>query len=307
MKQIVTIALTFILIGCGPSDAEKQQIAALTCSIMGESKKMNRAFRIKEINVAREKLGEDPFLDGDEAIKEAFKYGLCEQLVQNDPTLRASIRETDERIAKNKALAAEELAAKLKIERKEKEDRISVAQGPWRKLLLEDIGDFRSRIENVNFDAAKESLSIEFLCKGIEGYFRTGFYKLKNNLGTLSQTSVAGGCRGYDDLGVNRFGPEITAQAKCRGSACVQTTVFLGLNEAMLEALSTTKNPKSLIESAHFDLKGYRIPQNNCRGSGCTKTIEASAKKEHLSAENFPPLNWHSNLQNPIRIPISIE
>ena len=32
---------------------------------------------------AREKIGGEPFLRGDDAIKEAFEYGLCEELVLN--------------------------------------------------------------------------------------------------------------------------------------------------------------------------------------------------------------------------------
>ncbi len=54
------------------------RIAAVTCSIMGATRNMDSALRIKETNAARAEIGEDPFLDGDEAIKESFEYGLCE-------------------------------------------------------------------------------------------------------------------------------------------------------------------------------------------------------------------------------------
>ena len=42
---------------------------------------MDAAIRVREINAAREKIGGEPFLRGDDAIKEAFEYGLCEELV----------------------------------------------------------------------------------------------------------------------------------------------------------------------------------------------------------------------------------
>ncbi len=45
---------------------------------------MDGALRIKEINVAREKLGMPAFLGSDEEIKESFEYGLCTSLVLNN-------------------------------------------------------------------------------------------------------------------------------------------------------------------------------------------------------------------------------
>ena len=52
---------------------------------MGESRNMDAAMRIREINTAREKINADPYLLGDKEIKESFKYGLCTNLVLNDP------------------------------------------------------------------------------------------------------------------------------------------------------------------------------------------------------------------------------
>ncbi len=57
----------------------------MTCAVMAESKKgLDAPFRVEKINEAREKIGAEPFLSGDDAIKEAFKWGLCEALVLND-------------------------------------------------------------------------------------------------------------------------------------------------------------------------------------------------------------------------------
>ena len=52
---------------------------------MGESRNMDGVVRIKEINTAREQIGEDRFLGSDDDIKNSVKYGLCNELVLNDP------------------------------------------------------------------------------------------------------------------------------------------------------------------------------------------------------------------------------
>ena len=83
MKRLLLLTMIF-LTACGPSQKEKEEIAIITCNIMGESRNMDGAIRIKEINEAREKIGEDAFLGSDDAIKQSFEYGLCRELVLND-------------------------------------------------------------------------------------------------------------------------------------------------------------------------------------------------------------------------------
>lgn len=85
MKKLSVIISTFALFSCGMSDAEKEEIAIITCNIMGESRNMDGALRIKEINAAREKIGGKKFLETDEYIKGAMIIGLCEALVLDDP------------------------------------------------------------------------------------------------------------------------------------------------------------------------------------------------------------------------------
>jgi hypothetical protein len=83
MKGLLLL-IAILLTACGPSSKEKQEIAIITCNIMGESKNMDGAIRLKEINEARKKLGEDAFLLSDDAIQESLKYDFCEQLVLNN-------------------------------------------------------------------------------------------------------------------------------------------------------------------------------------------------------------------------------
>ena len=79
-KALIILSLT-LLASCGPSVEEKKNIAAVTCSIMGETRNMDGAVRVREMNDAREKIGGEPFLKGDDAIKEALELGLCQELV----------------------------------------------------------------------------------------------------------------------------------------------------------------------------------------------------------------------------------
>ena len=73
MKTFPTWLCCAVLIGtlsaCGPSNSEKLAIATVTCNVMSESRNMDAAFRIKEINAAREKLGASPYLGNDCLIR----------------------------------------------------------------------------------------------------------------------------------------------------------------------------------------------------------------------------------------------
>ena len=83
MKTYLVLCLTLTLIACGPSQEEKEKIASVSCAVMEETRNMDAAIRVREMNAAREKIGGEPFLRGDDVIKEAIGYGLCEALVLN--------------------------------------------------------------------------------------------------------------------------------------------------------------------------------------------------------------------------------
>tara|TARA_B110000238_G_C16042984_1_gene402706 strand:- start:241 stop:1092 length:852 start_codon:yes stop_codon:yes gene_type:complete len=122
LKISFSIISLILITACGPSQQEKENIAAVTCSIMSETKNIDAAIRVREINNAREKISKGPFLRGDEAIKEAFEYGLCKELVLSesyDETLQLlkdakkererieAERLAEERIIESKRLAYE--------------------------------------------------------------------------------------------------------------------------------------------------------------------------------------------------------
>jgi hypothetical protein len=146
MNKTLIILSLVLLASCGPSAEEKRQvemeqqriemeqqrieqeaseklaqekairIAAVTCSIMGETRNMDAAIRVREMNDAREKIGGEPFLRGDSAIQEAFEWGLCQELVLNesyDETLQPlkDANRERERIAAEKRAEENRIAA----------------------------------------------------------------------------------------------------------------------------------------------------------------------------------------------------
>ena len=118
MNKILIILSFVILASCGPSQEEKTNISAVTCSIMAETRNMDGAVRVREMNNAREKIGGEPFLGGDDAIQEAFAWGLCQELVLNEnydeifQTLKAakSERERKEKVAESERERKEKVA-----------------------------------------------------------------------------------------------------------------------------------------------------------------------------------------------------
>lgn len=83
MKKLSLLAI-FFLVSCGPSPEEKEAIAINACSIMGETKKNDSLFRIQTMIDAREEIGGETFVGGDDKILEAFEWGLCKELVLNE-------------------------------------------------------------------------------------------------------------------------------------------------------------------------------------------------------------------------------
>ena len=130
MKNLTTNLLIFIpiiifLSGCGSSlsELEKLDIAKVTCVYMAETRNIDGTVRLKEINSARKQLGEELYTGTDDGIKISYEYGLCEELVLNDPEYniklleaidlmaeKARKEEEEKRLAKQKQEEAERLA-----------------------------------------------------------------------------------------------------------------------------------------------------------------------------------------------------
>ena len=163
MERLLLLSVIF-LTACGLSQEEKENIAAVTCSIMSETRNMDAAVRVREMNDAREKIGGEPFLRGDSAIQEAFAWGLCQELVLNesyDETLQslkdanrereriaaAKLAEKVRIAAKNRRIAAEKLAEEKRIaaEKLLEEQRIADSK-PTVEEAFHSNGKLKTRI-----------------------------------------------------------------------------------------------------------------------------------------------------------------
>ena len=171
MRILVLISL-FSLVACGPSVEEKQNVAIITCnimevSIMEEPINMGAATRIKEINEAREKIHEDPFLFGDKKIIESFKYELCTNLVLNDPNYDVLLKErklaAEEAQKKRKAEMKEELLAKQKLLAEIEEKRLAEEEAKRIKRLKEEEAAKKIKADQIKVNGFCEIFVVGFL------------------------------------------------------------------------------------------------------------------------------------------------
>ena len=124
---------------------------------MSETTVLGGAEAIKEINSAREKLNEDPYLGKVSEIVEAFKYNLCEKLVLNDPNYEDILKQM--RLAEEEAEAE---AIRLKEEAEAEARRIAEENG-YLANLRKELGDFSdlktaSNLEKDTYGFSKMSL-----------------------------------------------------------------------------------------------------------------------------------------------------
>lgn len=128
MRHVITSLMAIALTACGPSQQDIENTATITCNIMGESKNMDAAMRIREINAAREKIGADPYLGTDATIKESLQLGLCAELIKDEPSYAALARDKIEvLIREEERLAAfrlQEMEAQREEQARQKAIRI---------------------------------------------------------------------------------------------------------------------------------------------------------------------------------------
>ena len=182
MRYVYIITISLLLASCGLSSEEKKNIAAVTCSIMGETRNMDAAVRVEKLNNAREKIGGEPFLGGDDAIKEAFKYGLCEELVLNE-NYNETLQIAAEKQAEENRIAAEIQAEKNRIaaEIKAEKNRIAAEKQkiadskPTVKEEFHSNGKLKSRTNYKSKDSGGAQHGL------IERYYKSGQLEFKSN------------------------------------------------------------------------------------------------------------------------------
>ena len=168
--RLLTLILFLAMIGCGPSEQEINNIAKVTCNVMGESRNMDAAFRLKEINTAREQIGAEPYLGGDDGIKESFEWGECEALVKADPEYAATLAEHKRRYAEEARIAEEKKAEERKIAEEKRRAAAEAAEelrkaknAEYRSAVLEIVGQSRGPSVD-DFEYGNSFISGEVTC-----------------------------------------------------------------------------------------------------------------------------------------------
>lgn len=304
-KNLTTLLLTLLILGgCSPSQKEKEEIAIITCNIMGESRNMDASIRLKEINAAREEIGEAKYLSTDKAIKESFQYGLCKELVLNDPKYQEKLEEQvqiendrlleetkmqiakleAERIAFKKKLAEEQIArekkdaedrAKKEAEERAKKEAERIPKQQWRAVL--DSAVETPRINNVLAKVGKGRnmtfITINVSCqKGIRTKIFAKFKDFLKGINFESYSSI-GSCFGFDySHDVEIVDKEIINKLDLmETSHSNQYYEFKVLNSY-------------LIKDVDIEIWGTYNPED-----------------KSLDPRNFPPLTDDSDLNEPIK------
>lgn len=132
-KYFYGFVALLLVAGCGMSESERINLAKVTCSVMGESRNMDSAFRVKEINAAREKLGGEVYLRGDSGIKESLEHGLCVELVLDNVAYPELLADAIITAAADRMMAAADerrlAEERNKKAREEEEERKRIAAG----------------------------------------------------------------------------------------------------------------------------------------------------------------------------------
>lgn len=198
LRTLIALALLLTLYSCGPSNQEKREIAIVTCNIMSESIDMDGAMRIREVNSAREKIGENLFLQSDSAIVESFQYGLCEELVLNDPAYDAKL-----------SAVQREREEAARIAREEREEALRVALERNRREYTDSIKSmFDLYPPNPTFASLNELIfgrlyKVFYQCSSVQGFDLEITIKFKNNLGSINQSNTGGLCLSDGTYGID--------------------------------------------------------------------------------------------------------
>ena len=118
---------------------------------------MDASNRLKEINAAREQIGEEKYLSTDYGIKEAFKYGLCKELVLNDDYQNNLLeaKRFEKAIKEQGELARKQKLAQIEADEAAKEELCScTAKSRW--LVQKIASRVRRKVQTVRVPGVAE-------------------------------------------------------------------------------------------------------------------------------------------------------
>lgn len=314
MKKLFALVIISTMVSCGLSDQEKKEIATITCNIIGESRKMDSALRIKEVNAAREQIGGDKFLLPDDVITAAFKHGLCEELILDLPKWEETLTEAlrlekealDERIRIEKEKRDKEWAeAQRRLEEssrdferqreairareKNEAERVAREKEAKKQLEINNLKDWKQTLVNhfnsLEYSAASVSYSeskivVEYECKSFSGFDYSTLISIKEGQEEVGRAEIK-----------NSFGRCYTKNAVVR----------YGLQELGNELYGITRRANYALDA----VEGIYIQINGVYKINGRSYEDANEKDKQLFPQHYEGLDSYNKLLEPIIIPLT--
>ena len=188
---------------------------------MSETRNMDSAIRLKEMNDAREKIGEGKFFGRDAHIIESIQYGMCTELVLNDPEYEQKLSEAQaiyrnnerlrkEAIKKERDRRNKERWIREQEEREKEEKRIAEAMKGWNQAIDNYFEKYPQRVsfpEPTNpaqeqfygrvFWNDPARFRVRYHCNTASGFVQQVEVIFKENLGSVFSGEID--CRERDD------------------------------------------------------------------------------------------------------------
>ena len=192
MKNIFYSLSIFFLFSCGMPPEDKRDLSIVTCNIISETKNIDVASKIKEINLARKQMGEDLFLGSAKEIDTSFKYDLCVELVLNDDEYElklqkaVEIEKEEERLARIQREEEERLA---RIQREEEERQIAENMAAYSSAVNNILKNYQPEptLDSVSmgYRSYEYDFDIRIDCKNMKGLQFHLMVTFKDNIGKL--------------------------------------------------------------------------------------------------------------------------
>ena len=229
----------------------KSDLSTLACNFMGSTRNMDSAVRIREINVTRERIGEDIFLGTDDEIKESFKYGLCKELVINDPEYKSKLANVKEFVAKQDRIKrqkeAEELAKNIALYTDAMKEVLNTY--PPKPILI------RKKYKPYGLDR----FEITYSCENFYGFRHDLVIAFKNNIGELRKENYFGDC-GEETFRLEDFAPKIAASFRSgrKGFENEIESIYLEWDGHVYKTnFSSVYNKDPKVNPRTYGLNGY--------------------------------------------------
>jgi hypothetical protein len=278
---LLVSVLLLTLIGCSVSDEEKESIAIITCNIIKDSNDMTPAQRLREVNSARDKMGEKPFWGRNADIHASIRYGLCEELVLDDPLYQTKLYEQSEKLRvqqnleqqkREEARALMERIEKERIEKEriEKERRLEEERIERERIEKERIEKERrlegerierERIEKERIEKERVQAKEKFRSAILLHLTNIGFSPSITSLGFNSRSEtifLAANVSPFSFENDFRFLPEIIFKnglGSVYGKSCIpQHASSLSLTSEVIDMLLNGQDLLDLVEEVNLKL-----------------------------------------------------